>query len=283
MKTVYLKITPINLAISIPVELPWKRDVQIFKTSTPFTNIPSVQCDIKFVQEFRPIFGNLLYSSPAMQVMKIDQIEYRIHILPNSSEPFALTRHLNDDCLEVLIDQRALPRLKWDRNLVGLFSLEHYCLQYQAFILHASYIVHQNQAILFTAPSGTGKSTQADLWAKYENAEIINGDRVLIYYNGTKWMAAGFPVCGSSTFCENQTAPIKTIICLAQSKQNILTSLSPIEALKKIYSQAFVNNWNAEDCRRITKLIISLVQEVPIYNYSCTKEKDAVSYLEKNI
>lgn len=283
MKKVNLEITPMTLEVSIPLDLPWKRDVQIFEKSTTSTMVPTIQCEIKFVQEFNPIYGKLLYSNPAMHVMEIDQTECRVHLLPNSSEPFALTHHLNNRCLEVLIDQRVLPGLKWDRNLVGLFSLEHYCLQYQAFILHASYIIHQNHAIIFTAPSGTGKSTQADLWARYKNAEIINGDRVLLYYDGTEWKAAGFPVCGSSLFCENHTASVKAIVCLEQSKENTLVSLSPMTALKKIYSQAFVNKWNAKDCSKITELITSLVQEVPVYNYSCTKEKDAVIYLEKNM
>ncbi len=46
---------------------------------------------------------------------------------------------------------------------------------------HCSYILHQNRAILFAAPSGTGKSTQAALWEKYRGAEIIIGDRGLLF------------------------------------------------------------------------------------------------------
>ena len=53
-------------------------------------------------------------------------------------------------------------------------------LKYNGIILHSSFINFENKAILFSAPSGTGKSTQADLWKKYKNAEIT-----LEVYNDT--------------------------------------------------------------------------------------------------
>lgn len=48
-------------------------------------------------------------------------------------------------------------------------------------VLHSSYIVtRQEQGILFSGPSGIGKSTQAALWQRYAGAEIVNGDRALV-------------------------------------------------------------------------------------------------------
>ena len=46
--------------------------------------------------------------------------------------------------------------------------------------LHSSYIIYHDKAILFTGPSGIGKTTQAELWRDYQGAEIINGDVTLI-------------------------------------------------------------------------------------------------------
>ena len=62
-------------------------------------------------------------------------------------------------------------------NLCDLLGLETLLLKYDGLLLHSSFIRWRGEGILFSAPSGTGKSTQADLWVKYEDAEILNGDR----------------------------------------------------------------------------------------------------------
>lgn len=99
-------------------------------------------------------------------------------------------------------------------------------------------------------------------------------------YDGEKWFACGFPVCGSSEYCKDKMAPIHSVICLAQGVENRIEKLSAIDAWKKLYSQSFVNKWNSGDCEIISSYITSLVQFVPVYSYSCTKEKDAVDVLK---
>ena len=84
-----------------------------------------------------------------------------------------------------------------------LKNIEQVLNSYNTFLLHSSFIKWKDKAILFTAPSGTGKSTQADLWEKYENAEIINGDRSGIRKMDGKWTAYGLPIAGSSGIYKN--------------------------------------------------------------------------------
>lgn len=48
-------------------------------------------------------------------------------------------------------------------------------------VLHSAYIVtRQGEGILFSGPSGIGKSTQAALWQHYGAAQTVNGDRALV-------------------------------------------------------------------------------------------------------
>ena len=54
-------------------------------------------------------------------------------------------------------------------NIWNYLAFENVLINHTGFILHSSFISWQNNGILFTAPSGTGKSTQADLWKKYED------------------------------------------------------------------------------------------------------------------
>lgn len=276
----YFEIGPVRLRVSLDYELPWKNDVKIFQVKEPQNLKIDMNYTIDFEENFSPIWGTVLYHDNAMMIMDVNGIEHRIYFLPQYTEPYALTKHITSKKIEIVIDKKFLPFLKWDRNLIGLFSLEHVCLPYNSFLLHSSFIIKNGKAILFTAPSGTGKSTQADLWAKYEDAKIINGDRTLLVYKNGVWYATGFPVCGSSEYCLNESAPIEAIICLEQGKCNLVNQLSTFPALKKIYSQAFVNTWNSDDCNMVFSLISSFIQSVPVYHYSCTKDKDAVTTLK---
>ena len=110
-----------------------------------------------------------------------------------------------------------------------MFALEKYLLKKGGLILHSSFIEWHNQGIVFTAPSGTGKSTQASLWQKYEHAKIINSDRSILYFNKNNiLMSCGLPFCGSSNINLNKEFPLKAIVFyhkLIITKQNILISV----------------------------------------------------------
>ncbi len=279
----YLQIGPMQIAVESDFEFPWTEDAKVFRIPELSDTLPTLNCKINFVSEFSPMWGDVLYSNSLLLVMDIDHKEHRICMLPNCSDPVALTIHSDASHIQLYIDHHLQPFLKWDRNLTGMFSLEHFYLAQDAFLLHASYIIHNEKAIIFTAPSGTGKSTQADLWQTYEDAEIINGDRTLLMHKDGTWYACGFPVCGSSEYCKNKTVPLKAIVCLSQGPENKVTKPAPSRALKAIYSQSFVNHWNAEDCDRITTMITSLISSYPIYEYECTKESQAVYDLKKVI
>lgn len=83
---------------------------------------------------------------------------------------YALYRELDDTHAEVMIAEDCRGCLAFDPVFASLFALERRMLQKDSFILHSAYIRHRGRAILFSAPSGTGKSTQASLWAQYAGA-----------------------------------------------------------------------------------------------------------------
>ena len=63
--------------------------------------------------------------------------------------------------------------------ILNSVSAERLAVNAGGIIFHSAYIGFRNEGILFTAPSGTGKSTQAELWRKWREADVINGDRSL--------------------------------------------------------------------------------------------------------
>lgn len=172
---------------------------------------------------------------------------------------------------------------KYSKNILEGINIESILNKFNGFILHSSFINWQNNRILFSAPSGTGKSTQADLWNKHENAEIINGDRAGVRNADGVWSAYGLPVAGSSGIYKNKKAQISHIIVLRQGTENKLTRLSPRDAFIKIYSETTIHTWDDEFQNNILNMISDLVQNVPVYLYECLPDESAVEFLKEQI
>ena len=183
---------------------------------------------------------------------------------------------------EIIIDQnnKVIPKT-WQlfevMNVVKIFA------QFNTLILHSSFISYKDKGIIFTGPSGIGKSTQADLWAKYQNSNIINGDRTLLKKSGGKWFGYGFPYSGSSNHCLNQSYEIKLIVALEQGNKNEIKRLSGIEKLKYVYSQTAINKWDKELNITIINLIEELLSDVEVIKLSCLPNEESVEKLKKFI
>lgn len=151
-------------------------------------------------------------------------------------------------------------------------------------ILHASFIAYQNKAILFSAPSGTGKSTQADLWQKYvDGVKIINGDRAIIGIENNVVKAYGLPFCGTSKITLNQSFNLSTIVILRQGKINKLVELSARDSYKYLYSQINWIGWDKKLQLDILDLLEKVVNSIKIYYFECLPDRSAVEMLKTMI
>ena len=95
-------------------------------------------------------------------------------------------------------------------------------LDYNGMMFHASAVVVDGKAYLFSAPSGTGKSTHTRLWLEYfgEKAYILNDDKPAIRIMDGKFYAYGTPWCGKDNVSTNQKCEIKAICFLERSEVN---------------------------------------------------------------
>lgn len=168
-------------------------------------------------------------------------------------------------------------------NIWNYMAFENPLLYYQAFLLHSSFISWQNNGILFTAPSGTGKSTQADLWKKYEDADIYNGDRTIIRKIDGKYYGFGSPYAGSSGIYRNESAPIKAIVVIEQGPDNVIRRLHGREAFLPLFRETLMNTWNKEYMEKMTDLLMDAAYQIPVYHLSCRPDQDAVNTVKNEI
>lgn len=177
------------------------------------------------------------------------------------------------------VEKRFARRANWPL----FFMIEHLLLPYQRIILHASAVIWEGEAILFTAPSGTGKSTQAALWEAYADGEIINGDKVIVSADDDRSAAYGGPVAGTSGIYKNLQAPLRVIVYLHQGEENRLTVMDRRHAFMALYSQAVKSEDEAGFNEALIPLIERIVDRVPVVDYFCQPNASAVEYLRDRL
>lgn len=207
-------------------------------------------------------------------------LEQRYIGITGNPQPHACYVETSENTALIHVRPQRLPLLRLDPAFSALLALERRQIGLDALILHCAYVEYQGEAILFSAPSETGKTTQANLWEKYRAAKTVNGDRSLLQKLDGRWYARGWPVCGSSGVCENRDLPIRAIVMLSQAPEDRAGRLSPMKAFSQIYSQITVNRWNREANLRAIALLENLIAEVPVYHLACTMEQTAVEALE---
>lgn len=153
--------------------------------------------------------------------------------------------------------------------------MENVLLHNNGLILHCSYMMYKGKAILLSAPSGTGKTTQAKLWEKLFHSEIINGDKCLLQLEKGIWYACGYPYHGSADECRNEKYPILSIVVVRQSLFDEIKEMSLIQQVSCINSEITVNSWNIDRVMKTLDLVTDLCQKVKVIKQHCTMNDQA--------
>jgi hypothetical protein len=202
--------------------------------------------------------------------------------LPMGTVPGALTKYRPADTSqsETFFTPKSFPIMMDSRFMWSSLSLPQLLITQNVFFIHSSFISVNGKAVLFSAPCGVGKSTQAALWEKYRGAEIINGDKAGILVEDGVY-ACGVPFCGTSGICKNKTFPLGAIVLLSQSPVNKVRRLSGTEALQYLLKNVYLDLIAPGEQDTIIKLLISLIEIVPVYSLACTADETAIETLEK--
>lgn len=221
--------------------------------------------------------GKKIYNAGVYCVFEDDNNYYRE--FTNKLGVFVLKREKGNPYKASLYGNGDELKLQQERLLQSYFGLEVPLLYNHTFILHSSLIRINDSAVVFTAPSQVGKSTQAELWKTYKNADILNGDRTCIRVSENEVLGCGSLFAGSSGIYRNECAPIKAIVVLEQAKENRLEKLSYGNAFTRLYSQTLTNPWDKNFVQRLIEELEKTISLVPVYKLSCRPDFQAVELL----
>lgn len=267
--------------IHSPLELEARENCVPFLTERPGADVR-----LRFRLE-RPAERGELVHERSPRVWREDDGALRIERLPAAAAHGCACVWLREDAplsIEGCIYPDRVSSIRSLDNLLDASELELLLMQLGVFSLHSSFIRRtEGDAILFTAPSGTGKSTQADLWVEHAGADILNGDRSMLRRVDGVWTAFGSPFAGSSNIFRNESAPVRALVVLRQAPENTIRRLSLAEAFRLIYSESVLPRWHTEAHQRVISLVTEIVSEVPVYLLACTPDERAVTLLKNTL
>ena len=233
------------------------------------------------VEQVSPPEGEQVYAETSKRIYRCEDTHIRYEGTVSSSLDNAyirIARQGNHSRVEVA--SRFLAGFITAKLVLNSMEAEHLIVQKRGVLLHASCIRWKDKAILFTAPSGTGKSTQADLWCRLRGAELINGDRAAVMVEDGI-VVRGIPFCGSSGVCKNVDLPLAAVVYLSQAPQTSIERLSGVHAFRRIWEGCSVNVWNREDMAACTQTVSDILAAVPVFHLRCTPDESAVICLEQ--
>lgn len=155
-------------------------------------------------------------------------------------------------------------------------------LDFDAMLLHSSAVVIDGKAYLFTANSGTGKSTHTSLYRRVfgdDRARILNDDKPVVRCENGEFVAYGTPWSGKTDLNLNLRVPIGGICVLQRGEENEISRLPARKALYALLPQT-VRPKDNEKMEKLLQFLDRLLDSVPVWTMKCNMEPEAarVSY-----
>jgi len=143
-------------------------------------------------------------------------------------------------------------------------------------LMHGSVLAVDGQGYMFTARSGTGKSTHVRLWRELfkERAVMVNDDKPLLRITAGSTTVYGTPWDGKHRLSSNISVPLRAICILTRSAENTIREIRPSEALETLLTQTY----HPEDPLAVLEvlgLLDKLTKNVRFYILGCNMDPSA--------
>ena len=145
----------------------------------------------------------------------------------------SVLRHENNDVLfqDGIVEYNVILR-----------KISEELLDYNTLLIHGAAVAVDKEVYLFTAPSGTGKTTHVLKWLENcQNAFVVNGDKPFVVMDKKEEfpVVCGSPWAGKEKMYTNIMLPLKAIIIMERNEDNYIQQISFIEAFPDLYKQVY--------------------------------------------
>lgn len=226
------------------------------------------------------------------------EIEFKIKLADVVISIHGQYDYLKDLCRDYIVDEAAEAEIEIteqdilhecpesDMKKYGSFYLETLAAlrkiaeimpERNRFLMHGAVLSWKGEGYMFTAPSGTGKSTHVSLWKKYFGADVkvINGDKPILRVDENEILVYGSPWSGKEHWQMNMSVPLRGICVLKRSEQNRIRQMKPAEALSLLMKQVYYTG-DVTRAAKTMELLDVVFKNIPIYLLECDISEEAV-------
>lgn len=197
------------------------------------------------------------------------------------AEPYAIDREGTAD----IVVCSGWEKFKEKNQGVPDDYCEYYCsaqsfyrrlVEFDGLVMHSSAVMMDGRAYLFSAPSGTGKSTHTRLWLEQfgDRAAILNDDKPALRRVDGKWYAYGTPWSGKHDISINTRVPLGGICVLCRGEVNRIERFGGPAAVHALLAQT-TRARNPEFMGKMLALLDRLLTEVPVWRMECNMDPAA--------
>ena len=143
-------------------------------------------------------------------------------------------------------------------------------------LFHGSAIAVEGEGYLFTARSGTGKSTHTRLWRECfgSRAVMVNDDKPFLEFSAGGVLVHGSPWSGKHGLDANICVPLKGICILERGSENRIRPMDAQEALPMLQKQSSPPSDPAQ-LYELQQRVQALARTVPLWHMTCTRDPQA--------
>lgn len=224
--------------------------------------------DITF--EYTPMYKYLSDRMEKYKVADDSKLNFRMNIKEQRFIDFSQKHNCSLEIAELLISGSVFYT---------------YLLTKNGIMLHSSAIIYKGGAYLFSADSGTGKSTHTGIWQRVfgeNNVQILNDDKPAIRIIDGKAFAYGTPWSGKHDISINTSVPLKAIVFLERSENNWIRPATSKEAVNGFMPQT-TSKLTDQHINYLFEMIDKVLEIVPIYKMGCNMKDEAAIMAEKTL
>ena len=155
-------------------------------------------------------------------------------------------------------------------------AFAEFLFDYGILLFHGSAIAVDGKGYLFTAHSGTGKSTHTRLWMQAfgDRAVMVNDDKPFLELTDRGVLLYGSPWSGKHGLDSNICVPLQGICILERGKENRIGPVSAQGVLPMLQKQAYAPLDRAKS-GSFLQLMDRLSSAVPLWKMACIKDPEA--------
>lgn len=204
--------------------------------------------------------------------------------LKTQAEPYLVEFTDNPD-ITIDLDEEKICRLNEKNSHLSYDELEYIyagfvfynrLIDFNGIFLHSSAVCVDDKAYLFSAPSGTGKSTHVSLWLKYlgDRAVIINDDKPAIKLVNDEFYVFGTPFSGKTDLNENVSVKLGAICILERGRENSISQIETKDAIFPILNQT-IRPKEKEKMDVLLKLLDKCLGKTKVFKLYCNMDVEA--------